>query len=301
VSSSSTSERAHLLRATLLIVGSAACFSTISIFVTLALRAEAPLLTVLSGRFVFGALAIAPIAGMAALGATPAPLRRALLVRAGVLQAALVYFSGAALQWLTAAAVVFLFYTYPAWVTLIVAIRRGERLTRRRGVALLLSLAGVSIMVGLPGSAALHPVGVGFALASALMFAIYMVYTDGLQGRIVPAVTSFWIALGAALVFLVSGLLTRQLTLRITPNVWVYMFGLGVVSTALGYGLFFRGLKQLGPVRTAIVSTVEPIWAAALGWLVLSQPVTPGTLLGGACIATAVLLLQWPAAAPAVT
>jgi len=46
-------------------------------------------------------------------------------------------------------------------------------------------------------------------------------------------------------------------------------------------------------VRTAIISTAEPLWAALLGWLVLSQPVTLGTAVGGACIAAAVVLLQW--------
>ena len=84
------SERTRLLRATLLVVAAAACFSTIATFVSLSLRAGAPLLTVLSGRFAFGVLALAPIAGFAALGRTPAKLRRALVMRAGVLQAALV-------------------------------------------------------------------------------------------------------------------------------------------------------------------------------------------------------------------
>jgi drug/metabolite transporter (DMT)-like permease len=220
VSHSRAGERTHLVRATLLIVASAACFSTIAIFVSLALRTGAPLLTVLTGRFVFGALAIAPIAGAAALRATHATLRRDLIVRAGFLQAALVYFSGLSLKWLTAAALVFLFYTYPAWVTLLVAVTRGERLTRRRAGALALSLAGVTIMVGLPGPAVVHPLGAACAILSALIFAIYLVYTDRLQSGITPAVTSFWIALGAGIVFLIAALGTRQLTICLSHIVF---------------------------------------------------------------------------------
>jgi len=288
-------ERTRLLRATLLVVASAACFSTIAIFVSLSLRAGAPLLTVLSGRFAFGVLALAPIAGVAALGHTPPTLRRALMMRAGVLQAALVFFSGASLRWLTAATLVFLFYTYPAWVTLIVAVRQRERITPRQALALVLSLVGVTIMVGAPGPSAFHLIGAAFALASAFIFAVYLVYTDRLQGSIAPTVTAFWIALGAGIVFLVAAALTSELTLDMPGSVWLYMAALGIVSTALGYGLFFKGLQLLGPVRTAIVSTVEPIWAALLGWLVLSQPVTLATVLGGLCIGVAVVMLQWPA------
>ena len=45
-------------------------------------------------------------------------------------------------------------------------------------------------------------------------------------------------------------------------------------------------------MRTAIVSTVEPFFTALLGAWVLSQPLTRGTLVGGAMIAAAVVLLQ---------
>jgi drug/metabolite transporter (DMT)-like permease len=286
-------DRARLARATVLIVASAACFSTIAIFVTLATRAGAPLLTVLTGRFFFGTLAIAPIAGFAALGSTPPSLRNALVFRAGVLQAALVFCSGASLRWLPAATLVFLFYTYPAWVTIIVALQRGERISLRRGVALVLSLVGVAIMVGAPGPLVVHPAGAALALASALIFAIYLVYTDRLQAATTTGVTSFWIAVGAGATFLVAAVLTSQLTFDVAAAVWAYIAALGVLSTAVGYGLFFKGLRILGPVRTAIISTAEPVWAALLGWLVLTQPVTPGTAVGGACIAAAVVLLQW--------
>ncbi len=281
-------------RATLMVVASAACFSTLAIFVTLALRAGAPLLTVLAGRFFFGTLALAPMAGVSALGATPRPLRRALVFRAGLLQAAMVFCSGASLRWLTAATLVFLFYTYPGWVTLIAAMLGRERVTLRRALALLLSLAGVTAMVGAPGPAAVHPAGAALALAAALIFAVYLVYTDRLQASIAPTVTSFWIALGAGGAFVVSAALTRELTLAVAPRVWLYMIGLGVLGTATGYALFFTGLQRLGPVRTAIISTVEPFWAALLGWLILAQPVTLATVFGGLLIAVAVVMLQWP-------
>jgi drug/metabolite transporter (DMT)-like permease len=262
--------------------------------VTLSLGAGAPLLSILAGRYVLGVIARAPIAGAATLSKTPGPLRNALIFRAGLLQAAFVFSSGASLRWLNAATLVFLFYTYPAWVTLIVAMKRNERLTMRRALALLLSLAGVTIMVGAPGPSSVHPLGTAFALASALLFAIYLVYTHGLQASLAPGATAFWIALGAGGTFLVAAIIMRDLTISLTPAVWIHLVTLGAVSTALGYWFFFLGLQELGAVRTAIVSTVEPIWAALLGWLVLAQPVTLGTAVGGLCIAAAVVMLQWP-------
>ena len=67
---------------------------------------------------------------------------------------------------------------------------------------------------------------------------------------------------------------------------------LAVVSTVLAFIAFLRGLAVIGPVRTAIMSTIEPFWTALLGGLVLRQALGPRTLLGGVCIAAAVVLLQ---------
>ena len=67
---------------------------------------------------------------------------------------------------------------------------------------------------------------------------------------------------------------------------------LAILSTALPFTLFLSGLRTLGPMRTAIVSTIEPFFVAILAALVLDQPLTRGILFGGTCIAGAVVLLQ---------
>jgi drug/metabolite transporter (DMT)-like permease len=50
----------------------------------------------------------------------------------------------------------------------------------------------------------------------------------------------------------------------------------------------------IGPVRTAIVSTVEPFWGAFLASAVLAQPLSPRTLAGGVLLAAAVIILNLP-------
>jgi len=58
------------------------------------------------------------------------------------------------------------------------------------------------------------------------------------------------------------------------------------------------GLRVLGPVRTAITSTVEPFWTTLLGVVLLGQSIGVGTIVGGVAIMGAVLLLQRPVAGP---
>jgi drug/metabolite transporter (DMT)-like permease len=84
------------------------------------------------------------------------------------------------------------------------------------------------------------------------------------------------------------------LTARMPPAVWGAAATLAFACTLLAFVAFLAGLAVLGPVRAAIVSTVEPFWTAVLGAAVLAQPLTPPMLAGGALIAGAVLLLQIP-------
>jgi DME family drug/metabolite transporter len=93
---------------------------------------------------------------------------------------------------------------------------------------------------------------------------------------------------------------TLTLTANMAPAAWAAALVLAVVSTALAFIVFLNGLAVLGPVRTGIISTVEPFWAALAGALVLQQSLGIETLLGGIAIAAAVLLLQLRST-PAVT
>ena len=63
-------------------------------------------------------------------------------------------------------------------------------------------------------------------------------------------------------------------------------------QTIVAFVAFLKGLAVLGPVRTAIISTIEPFWSALLGAVALGQNIGPGTAIGGVLIAAAVVVLQ---------
>lgn len=281
--------------ATLLVVFSAACFGSIPIAVTIAQRAGLPLLATLAWRFGIGVAALALVAHRA----LPALARRealAPLLVLGGMQALMNFVSLASLAHIPAATLSFLFYTYPGWIAVIAAVRGTERLTAVRAGALLLALAGIGIMVGLPGGFVAHPTGVALALASALIYAVYVPIVGGYGARLGTEAAALHASVGALVAFVLLGLLfpgaTGGLVLPTGMPAWLAVLSLGVLSTATGFLVFLRGLQVIGPVRAGIVSTVEPFFAAGLGALLLNQPLTRATFLGGGCVAAAVVLLQ---------
>lgn len=284
--------------ATLAVVGAAFGFATIAIATVLATRAGTPLVTLLLGRYVVGALALLPIVGSVAALRIGRRRFLQLLVAGGIGQGMVATLSLSALAYIPAASLVFLFYTFPAWVAIFARIRGTERIGPRRVVALTIALAGIVTMVGLPGSAALHPTGVALGLAGALAYGIYVPMLGHIQRGVAAPVSTFLVSVGVAILLLVAGLIRGDLAAPLPAVAWWSMLWLGVVSTAAAFILFLRGLATLGPVRTSIVSTAEPFFVAILGALLLDQPITLPVLTGGAFIALAVLLLQRPEPAP---
>jgi drug/metabolite transporter (DMT)-like permease len=281
------------------ILGAAACFSAIPIFTILGTdRGGASLESVLAGRYVLAALALLAIAGTS----VRRPVARGELWRliglGGLGQAAVAFLALSALEFLPAATMVFLFYTFPAWVAVIAAVRRTERLTGRRLAALGLALGGIWALVGSPWAGSLHPAGILLTLAAALVYALYIPFIGSLQRNVGPVVASMYISIGAGAVFLLAGGLAGRLTPIATPLAWVGTAGLALISTALAFILFLRGLALLGSVRTAIVSTAEPFFVTVLGVLVLGQPPSGATMLGGALVAAAVVLIATARDAP---
>ena len=215
-----------------------------------------------------------------------------------------------ALRWIPVATLVFLFYTYPSWIAVIEAVRGTERLNATRVGALGLSLGGIVIMVGAPRAATLHPAGVALALGSALIYALYVPFIGALSDGVPARIASAFVALGAGVCFVAAGAVaaavrvgapalmsaamreTLTVTAIMAPAAWAATATLAVVSTAVAFIVFLSGLAVLGPVRTGIISTVEPFWASLLGAVVLHQPIGVETLLGGVAIAMAVTLLQ---------
>lgn len=276
-------------------------FATISIFTTLAIGAGAPFYTALFLRY---ALAIPVLIGGAAAAGVLRFDRHALVTvaAAGVGQTIIAVVTLSALEFISVATLGFLFYTFPAWVALIARVRHSEPLTPPRLVALALSLAGIAVMVG-ARDAALNATGVTLALLGAVIYAAYIPMLSALQERSTPLATTAWMSVGTALLLGILAAGKGELTFSLNATAWTNIVGLALLSTAGAFFLFMKGLRILGSVRTAIVSTIEPFVIALLGAWVLSQPLTGETLVGGAMIAGAVVLLQlktqdaeWPPA-----
>ena len=263
--------------------------------VTIGTDTGVPLRTILAWRYALAAVLLLPmVIGESGPRASRESMTRMLFI-GGIGQGLVASLGLGALAYIPAATSTFLFYTYPAWVTVIVAARRVEPITRRKVAALLLALTGIAIMVGAPDS--LPDIrGVALALSAAVVYAIYIQMIERFQRGISPVAASLMVCIGAAVIFLAAAAFTGALTVDLNRTAWIVIVILAVVSTAIAFRLFLAGIAVIGPVRTAIISTVEPIATALLGWVLLAQRPAWPTWVGGGLIIAAVVVIQWGAA-----
>lgn len=284
----------------------AAGFAAVSILTSLATATGLSLATVLAWRYTLSAVVLVTWVGARHYTRIRPNEMLQLVALGGGGQALLVFVALSALAYIPAATLAFLFYTYPAWVALVQAVRGAERLDVRRAAALALSFAGIGVMVGLPAlrvgaeaasgataAAALDWRGVALALGAAMIYGAYIPMMRALAKDHPVAPVSAYGKIGSALAFLVLAVSDRSFTYQMSLSTWGVIAALTIFSTVLPGVFFLMGLVRLGPVRTAIVSTAEPFLTALLGVVVLSQSLTLPTMMGGALIVGAVLMLQF--------
>ncbi|MET9322722.1 EamA family transporter [Streptomyces sp. NPDC003038] len=168
----------------------------------------------------------------------------------------------------------------------------GERLGRGGVAAVVGALAGLAVLVLGSGGGEVRPLGVGWALLSALGYAAMTLRARWLGRRGAggdPLVTTAW-SVGVGTVCLlplaaVEGLLPH--TAELARVLWLLVY-IATVPTALAYALYFTGAAAVRAATVSVVMLIEPVSAAAIAVLVLGERLTGAVVVGTVLLLTAV-------------
>nr|WP_267902909.1 EamA family transporter [Halomarina oriensis] len=181
------------------------------------------------------------------------------------------------------------------------AIARGllpsERLDLAGLVGLLLGLVGAVVIADPFGQTNLlsaNVVGKLLVFAATLSFAFGSVLTRRLDSDLDIEAMEAWSMLGGALLMhAVSFALGEPVaSVELTTGALLALGYLSVVASALGFLVYFDLLDRLGPVEINLVSYVAPVFAAAAGYLFLSETIDGTTVVGFLVIVVGFVLLK---------
>ena len=196
-----------------------------------------------------------------------------------------------ALSRIDAALAELLLYAYPALVVLGAAALGRERLTRGRVQALALSTAGIALVLLAGEMSTVDLLGVAAAVASACLYAAYVLVSDRVVADRDPLLVSAQVVSGAALCFLLYGATTGSIDLALSLRAWVATLSLTILSTVVPILAFLKGMQLVGVGTATILSTAEPVVTVGLAMLVLGERLAPVQLAGGALVVGALFLL----------
>jgi drug/metabolite transporter (DMT)-like permease len=267
-------------------VASAACFGAMAVLGKLAYDGGATVGTLLSLRFAIAAALFWLFVGRRELRLVRrGDVARGLALGA-VLYAAQAGMFFAALSRLDASLLSLLVYTFPAIVAVMAVLLGRERFEWRRAGAVGVAFGGLALVVGGAGVGALDPVGVALALATAVMYATYILVGEPAAGRVPARLLAALVCTGASVTLSAGAALVGDFhPERLSAASWGWIGALAVVSTVLAVSLLFAGLRRVGPTTSSVLGNVEPVVTVVLAWVVF------GDVLGGAQIAGAALVL----------
>ena len=179
-----------------------------------------------------------------------------------------------------------LLYTAPVWVVLASAALLRERITRRKAIAVALTLGGVALVaLASDPSVRLSGGAVAWGLIAGLAYAGYYLFGKTYFQRY-PAPTVFLYAMPLGALALAP--LVRWSTL--TPADWLVIFWLAVPPTYLAYLVYSIGLRRVEAGRAATVATLEPVVAALLAWALWGEALGAWGYAGAALVLAGVVL-----------
>jgi drug/metabolite transporter (DMT)-like permease len=247
-----------------------------AIFIRLA---DAPALSTAAFRLLFASVPV----GLWALTRHRPALRalagrgRLLLVASGLALA--VHFAAwiASLQLTSVASSVALVTTQPIWAALISAAVLRERVSRRMGLAILVTTAGGAVIAAgdfQTGGTAL--LGNALALAGAVCAAVYFTIGRGLRAGLDLAAYIGVVYPVAAVVLLGAALATGQPLRGFSAQTWTMFLLLALVPQLIGHSSLNWALRYLPAHLVTVAVLGEPVLSTLLAIALLAE--TPGLL-----------------------
>jgi drug/metabolite transporter (DMT)-like permease len=213
----------------------------------------------------------------------------------GYYLASLLDFMG--LQYISAGLERLILYLNPTLVLLLSVVLLGKRLSARQAVAMVLSYAGVAVVFGqelhLAGTHA--ALGASLVLASAVSYAVYLVYS-GLWVQRLGALRLTGAATSVASVLCIVQLFVlRPPSAALVPEavLWLSLAN-ATVCTFAPVLMVMMAIERIGATLSAQAGMVGPMSTVLLGVWLLGEPFTPWVVAGTVLVLAGVgLLAKW--------
>lgn len=146
------------------------------------------------------------------------------------------------------------------------------------------TFAGVMIMTGGAGAEKINPLGVWFSIASAFVYALFIVIINRSKAisSIPNSLLTFYALLTGTFFFIGRCLFSgADLTAGLDGGMaWCNLIGLAVLPTIVSTASLAVATRNIGATKASVLGVFEPITAILVGTLVFGEALTPNIIAG---------------------
>jgi drug/metabolite transporter (DMT)-like permease len=195
---------------------------------------------------------------------------------------------------LPVAAAILLEYQAPVFVVLYLIFFRRKKLGALTAVAMIGALSGCYLVVGAYSFDvfSMNRTGIISGLASAVAFAWYSVHSEYGMRHYLPWTVLFYALLFAAVFWNVFHPPLEAFRHSYSAVEWWWIFFICIIGTILPFGFYNKGIHLIGATHASITATLEPIIAAFLSYLFLSETLESWQVIGGLLVIVSIIMLQ---------
>lgn len=185
----------------------------------------------------------------------------------------------------------------PAVIALLGRALGVERVTRRAGAGIVLSIAGVALVMlgnGTAGGGGASVLGNALVFVGCVAWAAFTVLLKPYTHRVPTLQLSAITMAGGALPLLAVGAPSLAATpwAAISAGAWAAVAYSGLFALVVAYLIWYRGVRVIGPTRTAMYGNLQPFIALVVAWLAFGDVPTVLQAVGAAGITTGILLTR---------
>lgn len=181
--------------------------------------------------------------------------------------------------------------TAPIWGAIVSALWLRTAFTLKSAAGLLLGIAGVAILVGIDGTAmsAATVIAIVAGLAAGLCYGIASVYAK--QAKSVEPFANAHGSLWAAVLWMAPAAPFFPPVAAPTAMVVLSVLALGILCSGVAYSLYFKLIEEIGAAPALSVGFLIPVFGVLWGSLLLHEPVTVRTVIGGLIVLAGTALI----------
>ena len=185
----------------------------------------------------------------------------------------------------------------PAFIALFARARGLERVKRMTLVGIALSVVGVGLVIAGSASSSNRQttlLGSLLVFCGVMCWAAYTIMLQPYTKRIDVIKLAAITMVGGAVPLLIASTpaLIGTNWSAVGRGGWLALFYSSVISMGVAYFFWYRGLRVLGPTRTAVYANLQPIIALLVAWAFLGEIPTIFQGVGAATIVAGVFLTR---------